>query len=285
MTREALGQYKTRSGKLLYFRKWQGTGSVIVYLHGIESHSGWFCQIASMLRGKGFTVYGIDRKGSGLNQEGRGDIEDYNAFFDDIEDAHKFVKEQNIRKKVYLLGICWGALLAVNYAIRKKVMPDGLILLSPAIYRKVDLSATAKIAVKAGSLFYPKIRFRIPIRGRMFTDNPRYRDFIENDSVRLRSLTSRFFQQIMRMEADFEPIKNSLLLPVMVMLAGHDEIVDNIRVKKWFGEVLSRDKVMRVFEDFHHIMPFEEDITLLIDCITDWVKEKEASFESQSIKN
>jgi len=283
--KESLGQYRTPDGKSLSFRKWQGRGDIIVYLHGIESNSGWFSQLASQLAERGFTLYGIDRRGSGLNHEDRGDIEDYNIFFDDIEDALKFVKAENAGKKIYLLGICWGALLAVNYALRKRISADGLILLSPAIYRRVDLSPVVKIAAKISSFFYPKAHFKIPINDRMFTDNKRYIDFIKNDKMRLRSLTCRFFNQIIRMETDFEAIKNKLLLPVVVLLAGHDEIVDNERVKKWFSGILSRDKAMRVFDGSYHVMPFEEDITPLVDCINDWVKEKEMSFESQSIKN
>lgn len=283
--KESLSHYQTRDSKSLSFRKWQGTGDVIIYLHGIESNSGWFSQLASQLAERGFTIYGIDRRGSGLNQENKGDINDYNTFFDDIEDALKFVKEQNIGKKIYLLGICWGALLAVNYSLKKRMSPDGLILLSPAIYRKVDLTVAVKIAARASSFLYPAARFKIPIHDSMFTGNQRYLDFIISDKMRLRSLTSRFFNQIIRMETDFEPIRNRLLLPVIVVLAGHDEIVDNERVKKWFNELLSQDKIMRVFDNFHHVMPFEEDITPLVDCISDWAKERESPFEIQNVKN
>ncbi|MDD5680216.1 MAG: alpha/beta fold hydrolase [Candidatus Omnitrophica bacterium] len=283
--RESLGQYRTRDGKSLSFRKWQGTGDVIIYLHGIESNSGWFSQLASQLAGRGFILYGIDRRGSGLNNEGRGDISDYNIFFDDIEDALKFVKEQNIGKKVYLLGICWGALLAVNYSLRKRISPDGLILLSPAIYRKVDLTTAVKIFAKVSSCLYPGARFKIPINDRMFTDNQRYIDFIISDKMRLRSLTTRFFNQIIRMETDFEAIKNGLLLPVILLFAGHDEIVDNERVRRWFNGILSQDKTIRVFDNFHHVMPFEEDITPLVDCINSWAGERESSVEVQNVKN
>lgn len=283
--KEFLGQYKARDGKALAFRKWQGQGDVILYLHGIESNSGWFSQMASQLSGRGFTVYGIDRRGSGLNAGKRGDIKDYNIFFDDIEDALRLVKEQNPGKKIYLMGICWGALLSVNYVLKGKINPDGLILLSPAIYRKVDLSAGVKIAAKACSFFYPEGRFKIPINDRMFTANERYLDFIRNDKMRLRNLTCRFFGQILRMENDFGPINDGVSLPVIVLLAGHDDIVDNERIKKWFTALQSRDKVMKVFDDFYHVMPFEEKITPLLDCIRDWAKEREASFEVQSIKN
>jgi len=68
--KESLGQYRARDGRLLSFRKWGGAGDVIVYLHGVESNSGWFSPFASRLNMNGFTLYGIDRRGSGLNREG-----------------------------------------------------------------------------------------------------------------------------------------------------------------------------------------------------------------------
>ncbi|MDP3789431.1 MAG: alpha/beta fold hydrolase [Candidatus Omnitrophota bacterium] len=275
----------TRDGKLLAFRKWQGTGDIIVYLHGIESNSGWFSQLALQLAGRGFTLYGIDRRGSGLNEENGGDIKDYNIFFDDIEDALRLVKEQNAGKKIYIMGICWGALLAVNYILKGKTNPDGLVLLSPAIYRKVDLNPGAKALVLACSLFYPQVRFKIPINDRMFTANERYLNFIRNDKMRLRYLTCRFFSEIVKMERDFGPLNDGVILPLIVLLAGHDDIVDNERVKKWFNALPARDKTIRIFDDFHHVMPFEEEMTPLMDCIKGWIKEREASFEIQSVKN
>ncbi len=283
--KESLGQYPTRDGKMLHFRKWHGPENIIIYLHGIESNSGWFSSFASQLAGRGFGLYGIDRRGSGLNQEGRGDIKDYNIFLDDIEDAINFVKNENPGKKIYLMGICWGAFLAVNYAIKRQTAPDGIILLSPAIYRKVDLKPIVKMAGWALSLFYPKGRLKIPINDSMFTDNDRYRSFIRSDKMRLRSLTCRFFREILRMENDFTSWGNELFLPVLVLLAGHDEIVDNTRVRRWFNALQIEEKAIKAFTDFHHVMPFEENTMPLLDAISDWTKERELSFAGQNIKN
>jgi lysophospholipase len=283
--KESMGEYRTRDGKSLSFRKWSGIKDVIVYLHGIESNSSWFSQFASRLNENGFILYGIDRRGSGLNKEDRGDIRDYNLFLDDIDDALKFVREQNVGKKIYLLGICWGGLLAVNYIAKRKATPDGLILLSPAIYRRVDLSSFVKIIARFCSIFYPRAHFKIPIRDHMFTQNRGYLDSIKKDIMRLRALTARFFNEIIRMEKELFSINRNITVPVAVFLAGHDEIVDNDRVKEWFESLESNDKTIKVFDDFYHVMPFEENIDLLIDFITDWIRMRELSFESQSIKN
>jgi acylglycerol lipase len=269
--KESLGQYTTRAGNSLSFRKWSGTKDVIVYLHGIESNSAWFAPLASRLNEDGFILYGIDRRGSGLNKEDRGDILDYNMFLDDIEDALKFVKEQNANKKIYVMGICWGGLLAVNYIVKKKIMPDGLILLSPSIYRKVDLNFFVKSLARIYSLFCPRSHFKIPIKDRMFTSNRRCLDIITKDTTRLKTLSLRFFREILRMERESSPINHKISLPVAVLLAGIDEIVDNKRVKEWFEKVESDDKAMKIFNDMHHVLPFEENIDPLISFITDWI--------------
>lgn len=283
--KESLGQYITRDGKTLSFRKWSGIKDVIVYLHGIESNSGWFSSFASRLNENGFTLYGIDRRGSGLNAENRGDIKDYNVFLDDVDDALKFIREQNIGKNIFLIGICWGALLAVNCIARRKTAVDGLILLSPAIYRKVGFNIFMKTIAKMCHFIHPGISFKIPIKDHMFTSNKRCIDFIRKDKMRLRALTVRFFNEILRMEEDLSPINHEISIPIAVLLAGDDEIVDNEKVKEWFRKLGSSDKTIKVFSDLRHVMPFEEDIDSLINFITDWIKMKEPSFESQSIKN
>ena len=282
---ESLGQYRTRGGKSLSLRKWGGTGSVIIYLHGVESNSGWFSYFASRLNENGFTLYGIDRRGSGLNKEDRGDIGDYDIFLDDIEDALGFVREENPGKKIFLMGICWGGILAVNYVAKGKAAPDGLILLSPAIYRKVDLSICVKAIAKLCFFICPKARFKIPIKDQMFTSCERHLDFIKKDRMRIRSLTCRFFNEILRMERELSGINHKIRTPIAVLLAGDDEIVDNQRIEQWFKKLETGDKTIKIFDDLRHVMPFEKNIAPLIDFITGWLKMREMPLEHKSVKN
>ncbi len=272
--KESLGQYRARDGNLLSLRKWGNTGDVILYLHGIESNSAWFSRFASRLNENGFAVYGIDRRGSGLNSEGRGDINNYKIFLDDIEDALNFVRGENPGKKVFLLGICWGALLAVNCAATNGSIADGLILISPAIYRRVDLSVSIKAIAKICYFLKPGGHFKIPIKDSMFTTNKKYLDFIKKDPQRLRTLSCRFFNEIIRMEKDLSHVNHKITLPACVALAGHDEIVDNAKVKEWFRKIEFSDKTMEMFEDMHHVMPFDEDLDSLITFISGWAKKR-----------
>lgn len=46
---------------------------LIVFVHGIQSHAGWYDNSCRQLQQAGYTVYFLDRRGSGMNQEARGD--------------------------------------------------------------------------------------------------------------------------------------------------------------------------------------------------------------------
>ena len=129
-------------------------GTALVYLHGIESHAGWFDKAADLLAQRGYDIYCLDRRGSGLNRENRGyisgHIDSYDIFFKDI---NHFVKPLHKRyESVYLVGLSWGGKLAFGYALSKPETVDGLILITPGIFSLVDVEFLTKmrIFVKSG---------------------------------------------------------------------------------------------------------------------------------------
>ncbi|MBU0618189.1 MAG: alpha/beta hydrolase, partial [Planctomycetes bacterium] len=77
-------------GYLLRGRVWSpslGDASrAIIYLHGIQSHGGWFEWSASVLASAGCTVVLPDRRGSGLNDAHRGDTPSWQRWLLDIDE-------------------------------------------------------------------------------------------------------------------------------------------------------------------------------------------------------
>ncbi len=49
--------------------------AVVVMLHGIQSHSGWYEGSGEHLAQAGVSVLAPDRRGSGMNGEARGDAD------------------------------------------------------------------------------------------------------------------------------------------------------------------------------------------------------------------
>ena len=117
--------YTARDGRRLAARVWRTEElprARVVFLHGITSHGGWYGQVASYLATAGFDVHFLDRRGSGLNAQLPGDVDDWRTWIDDVfvyldtsltTDA---TRSQPRRLSNILCGISWGGKLARRWS-------------------------------------------------------------------------------------------------------------------------------------------------------------------------
>ena len=56
----------------------------VVFVHGIQSHGGWYERSCAELAKAGFAVSFLDRRGSGLNSQNRGDAPSFRRLLDDL---------------------------------------------------------------------------------------------------------------------------------------------------------------------------------------------------------
>ncbi len=265
---------KARDGVDIPCNVWSAEGDAILYMHGLESHMGWFQDMAQRLKMRGLHVYAFDRRGSGLSKEEKGHIDNFKIWMNDIEDIVLLIKRDHPKKKIYLMGICGGGRFAVDYTGYKPGSIDGLILVSPAIKTKVTLTPLKKIEVLLGSFLSPKRRMGIPLRDDMFTTNARYIDYMKADPLKLHYLTARFYKELTLMDLYLGKKINKTNLPMLTVLAGDDKIVDNDAVAAWHNRLAVRDKTIKVFEGTCHFLPFQENLDEIVGYIADWIRER-----------
>ncbi|MGH7832236.1 MAG: alpha/beta fold hydrolase [Candidatus Binatia bacterium] len=206
-----------------------GAKTALVYLHGIESHSGWFAKAASLLREQGYAVYCLDRRGSGINRENRGFISGHVDSYETlIADIRAFIQPlRNRYDSVFLLGVSWGGKLALGYGLTHPEDIRGLVLITPGIRALVDVGLFTKIKILLFSRTQPLEPIAIPINTQMFTTTPRNLEFIRRDPLRLKYATAGFFFQSHRFDGYIDSLISSLRLPVQLFLAGGDTLIDN----------------------------------------------------------
>src|SRR3712207_2265242 len=155
--------------------------AVIVFLHGIASHAGWFGETAADLYRHGVAVYGLDRRGSGRSGGPRGHLERYGRALDDVEEMVRLVSSEHQTTPIFLAASSWAAKLAVVYAAERPASLSGLLLLGPGLLPKVNLSPTRQLFVVVGHLVAPTARLPIPLTPELYTANPPYVDFIRGE--------------------------------------------------------------------------------------------------------
>lgn len=258
-------------GYHLRMRRWQPDGAVrgtIVALHGIQSHSGWYDYSSRRLCDAGWDVWFLDRRGSGMNGEARGHARHADRLVNDVIQALSAARVSDIDSSgkvsappapVLLLGLSWGGRLAAAVAARRPSLIDGLILLYPAIFARFQASWRQRQLLRLARIFDVTDRLApIPLDDPvLFTSDPHWQAFIRNDPVALHQATSGFFVSSADLEVEAQQSAPSLTMPVLLMLAGKDRIIDSPRVRKWAEESPSKDVTVEEFPDAAHTLEFE----------------------------
>lgn len=196
-------------------------------------------------------------------------MESCSVLLGDIREVVEQAKREYPESKIFLMGICWGGKAAVAFAADNNESLDGLILVAPAIKCKADLSLKEKLDVLYSRFFRPRKLFKVPLDEALFTKNPHYIEFMEQDELKLRNATAQFFFESRKM--DFRTAAGRITLPVLALLAGEDLILDNTGFKKWFEKVSSSDKTLKICERCCHCLPFEEPETCA-HLMADWIE-------------
>ncbi len=130
---DAIRSFAMRDGAELYYRHWPAASprGVVVAIHGIQSHSGWYVGTCGALAAAGYETAFLDRRGSGLNKASRGDIADWRIFADDLGEFVDDARRRRAGLPVHLVAISWGAKLAVAACVRRPEIADSLVLMNP----------------------------------------------------------------------------------------------------------------------------------------------------------
>jgi acylglycerol lipase len=263
-------------GASLGYRLFPAAGEAagaLVYLHGIQSHGGWYLETADELSRNGYSVYLADRRGSGGSSEPPGYFRNRAQLVDDVAAFVELARREHQALPVFLVGGCWGARPAVTFALQSQDELTGLVLISPALAVNVDLTPAEKLKVVAGGLLRPRSsKVRIPLSPELFTRNERWLEFIRTDPLALTQVSTSFF---LRQAAWDRYLKKQtgLRLPLLLLQSGRDEIVDVPAVRTWFDRQASPSKRYIVYPEFDHLLDFEDERARYWSDLVGWLDE------------
>jgi alpha-beta hydrolase superfamily lysophospholipase len=272
---------RASDGVELHYLRWCGGRSppwaVVIFLHGIASHGGWFGETAADLDTLGVAVYAPDRRGSGRSGGPRGHLSRYERALDDVDEVVRLVSAEHAGTPVFLAASSWAAKLAVVYAARRPAPLSGLLLLGPGLLPRVNLSPGRRLRVIVGHLVMPTARLPIPLTPELYTANPPYVDFIRADPLRLLEATTRFFWETARLDRRRRRASARLSLPLLVLQGQDDKMMNVPRTRRWFTRLDVEDKTYRAYPGAGHTLDFEPDRAQYLADLLGWLSARAGS--------
>lgn len=276
LTAPQLCEWKLSDGYVARGRYWPASRpaapAAILYLHGIQSHGGWYERSASLLAAAGCAVLMPDRRGSGLNDAQRGDAPSAAVLLDDLDRLEEALRSACGASQIAMAGVSWGGKLAVAWALRRPQRVSHLLLIAPGIFPRVDVGLARRLGIAAALLTSPARRFEIPLNDpALFTDNPAGRAFIAADPRRLTHATARLLFASARLDAITRNAKRGALRArTTLVLAGRDRIIRNEPTRAWLRHVAAQPPQELLLQNAAHTLEFEPDFEPFESLLRRW---------------
>ncbi len=281
MTEPRIETYSTSDGYVHHFRHWlpsvERPKAIIVALHGIQSHSGWYSYSSSKLCDAGYEVLFLDRRGSGMNSDERGHTRHEERLINDVIQVLNSVRRRRNAGyptvPVVLSGLSWGGKLAAVVAARRPELIDGLILLYPGIFSQFQATEWDNFRLNLAR-FGDVLLKRVPLPlsdPKLFTNSDQWRDFIARDSLALHDVTVSFLLANRELDLLAQSAGRSIRCPSLMALAGRDRIINNAATRNFFSQIATESKRLIEYPQACHTLEFETNRDEFITDMIRWL--------------
>jgi alpha-beta hydrolase superfamily lysophospholipase len=240
----------------------------VIFLHGIQSHGGWYPRSSSQIAAAGYEVFFLERRGCGLNIEQRGDLASFRRALDDIAE---FVKALPADKPRIMAAISWGGKLGVGFQYRHPGLVDGLALLCPGFFPKIRSRIFERLWIGHCNFHDPARMFPIPLSDpTLFTESEKWREFLRNDPLALHEATARMLFQSNALDIYLRRAWRWVKAPTLLMLAEHDRIIINAKTLKYFNKFRCEKEII-VYPGAQHTLEFEPEGHPFVNDLLAWM--------------
>jgi alpha-beta hydrolase superfamily lysophospholipase len=265
-------------GTKVFFRYWRAadaTAPVVVYLHGLGAHTGWFIDLGNELNARGLTVYMDDHRAFGRSEGPRGHVQHGIVYVEDIQRFLAHVREQHPDAPLFLAGHSMGGIFAIYTAAadaaREQSLLSGLILLNPWIKDAIKVKPAALLRVVTGGMRGSERLFmRKPSTDEM-TLIPDAVRMLNDDTYWVRNQSESFLYQVTLLRSRVLAQARKVRTPALVIQTEGDATLVQAATRKCYEQLGSKDKTWKTYPNFAHDFEFEPGRSVLDDDIADWI--------------
>ncbi|MEY9938757.1 alpha/beta hydrolase [Streptacidiphilus sp. MAP5-3] len=175
--------------------------AAVFYFHGLQSHSGWMWETGPAFAERGVAFFVLDRRGSGTSPGARGEIPAVATVLADHRAALRAVRElTGDDVPLGLFGHCLGGsfLAALLKSGTLDTAYDAAVFCSAWLGKLHATLPADRLRALAGD--QSTEQQDVGLSAADFTDQDRYRRFIDGDDLAVRTLTGRSRARLLQLE-------------------------------------------------------------------------------------
>ena len=253
----------------------------IVLVHGLCEHGARYDHIASALTERGWNVIIPDLRGHGRSGGVNTHIGRFQRYTSDLDLIYTHFALR--ADSTAVIAHSMGGLVSLRFAQQYPGRVSAMALLSPLLAVKVPIPRRTIATGKLMSLVAPRTRFRSRVDPVYTTRN---KDALERrlaDPLIHKSVTAGWYFAMRAALAAAWAEAGKVDLPLLILQAGEDRMVDAGAPAEWLKLTSSRDVTLKTFADHYHELLNEPDWPEIIGSVIDWLGPRVADGERRQV--
>lgn len=224
---------------------------IVIMVHGAGEYHGRYEWVIEQFNLAGYHVLMGDLPGQGTTTRRRGHIDSFDEYITAIEEWIGEAARYHL--PVFLFGHSMGGLASIRAVTERPFDVKGIILSSPCLGLAKQPSKGIDTLSKVLNKVAPSIKFSANIEPVNKTRNEQVLLRDATDTLIVERVSVRWYRELVN------AMKLALLqtdrfpnIPLLVIQAGDDRIVDKHAVRQWFNQIVSHDKMYKEYPGFYH---------------------------------
>lgn len=267
--------FLSTGGEKIFYRNWSASTkskAVIILVHGLNSHSGYFQPFAEHLTQQGFEVYAIDHVGRGNSEGERYYIPDYQAVLVDIDHLVEIAREAHPSLPLFMLGHSAGGIFASVYAVKFQSKLKGLI--SESFAFQIPAPDFALVVLKFLAKFIPHTRV-IQLKNEDFSRDKTVVAAMNSDPlIEAEKQPTKTMQQLILAAEYLKKELPAITIPILILHGTQDHATKPQGSKYYYKNVGSQDKSLKLYEGHYHDLLNDVDKEKVMKEVLEWLEQR-----------
>ncbi len=273
--KQTTSTFINENGQRIFYRRWTGdlpAKGIVVIVHGLNSHSGYYQDFASQLVENMYAVYALDLAGRGHSEGERFYTADYEDVIGDIDSLIDIAVAAHPGMPVFLYGHSAGGVFASVYAVYHQSRLTGLIAASFAF--RVPAPGFALMAMKLLGYILPHTRL-IKLKNEDFSRDSAFVSAMNRDPLIVNEKQpARTMQQLLLASEHLQQKMPELGLPLLI-LHGTADRATMPEGSQYFAEhAAAHDKQLKLYEGYYHDLLNDKYNGIIVKDILRWLRER-----------
>jgi lysophospholipase len=244
-------------------------GRTLLVVHGLSEHGDRYDHVARYFARRGWRVVVPDARGHGQSGGTATHVRRFRWYCEDLNAVLDAAGAEPERTAV--IAHSMGGLIAVRHTQRFPGRTAALVLMSPLLRVRVRVPAGLFVLGRVLSFVAPRARFRSRIDPSLTTRNSEALARRLTDPLIHRSVTAGWFFAMRRALRNAWREAPQMRVPLLLVQAGHDRIVDPDASREWLETAGSPDRTFECLPEHYHELLNEPDWSSTADFVARWL--------------